>query len=137
MADKPKQPSEGLLIKNARERANLSVRAAARRASMSEGRWRQIENGYQTPAKGEFYPVRGPDMTVARMARVVDVAPEELADSGRADAADKLRELNAPRPATAGQRDDFDLRIARLMADPKGRRILESVLDMYEESHPR
>ena len=137
MADKPKQPPEGVLIRNARERANLSVREAARRASMSEGRWRQIENGYSTPAKGEYYQVRGPDRTVARMARVVDVTPEELAATGREDAAEKLRELNAPRSATAGRPDDLDRRIARLMADPKARRLLESFVEIVEESHPR
>lgn len=63
---------------------------------MSEGRWRQIAQGYQTVSAGVQIPVRGPADTIARMAQVAGVSPDELDDAGRDDAAAELRTLLKP-----------------------------------------
>jgi hypothetical protein len=68
-------------------RAGLSARAAARAAGLSEGRWRQITSGYQVVGPGVYAPVHGPAATVARMAAVAGLAPDDLRAAGREDAA--------------------------------------------------
>jgi hypothetical protein len=78
--------------------ARLSAREAARRAGLSEGRWRQITAGYQVVSAGVYAPVRGPAATLARMAAVAGVTPDQLRQAGRPDAA---KALDAA-PATAG-----------------------------------
>lgn len=135
MTTKPEPQPEGKLITDARKRARLSGREAARRAGISEGRWRQIVNGYMVVTKGVYSPVVGaPADTVARMAHSVDVTPEQLEEAGRADAAEELRKLNAGDRAAAGQvPDDLDRRIARMKADPKKWRRLEKIVDLVEE----
>lgn len=92
MTDQPTQPPEGRLIAAALKRSGLSARAAAQRAGISDARWRQIVSGYQT-VSGTRVPVRAPADTLARMAQVVGVTAEQLADDGREDAADELRDL--------------------------------------------
>ena len=138
MTDKPEPQPEGMLITDASKRARLSGREAARRAGISEGRWRQIVNGYIVVAKGVYSPVAGaPANTVARMAQTVDVAPEELEAAGRADAAEELRKLNAAARETAERApDDLDRRIARMRADPKKWRVLEKIVDLVEDCDP-
>jgi transcriptional regulator with XRE-family HTH domain len=71
-------------------KAKLSAREAARRAGISEGRWRQIASGYQVVSAGVYAPVRGPAGTLARMAAVVGVTPAQLRRAGRPDAARAL-----------------------------------------------
>lgn len=93
MSEHPDQLPEGALIADALKRSRLSARKAAERAGMSEGRWRQIVKGYQTVSAGVTAPVRGPAETVARMAHVVGVTPEQLEEAGREDAAAELRAL--------------------------------------------
>lgn len=113
MSEHPKQLPEGALIADALKRSRLSARKAAGRAGMSEGRWRQIVKGYQTVSAGTHAPVRGPAETVARMAEVVGVTPEQLEQADRADAADELRTLlDARAPA-----DDLAARVAELRAE--------------------
>jgi hypothetical protein len=70
--------------------ANLSAREAARRAGISEGRWRQIAGGYQVVSAGVYAPVHGPAQTLARMAAVVGVTAAQLTEAGRPDAARAL-----------------------------------------------
>jgi transcriptional regulator with XRE-family HTH domain len=132
MTDQPTPRPEGILIKNARERGRLSTREAARRAQVSETRWRQIEKGYSIPAKGEYNSACGSARTLARMAQVVDVTPDDLEKAGRADAAERLRNLGDLR-ATTGRPDDFHSRIDHLMGQPKARRMLERMVTMLEE----
>lgn len=91
----PQARPEGDLIKVAQKRARLSARKAAVLAGISEGRWRQIVNGYQTVRKDMHVSVRGPDETVASMANAVGVTPDELAEAGREEAAEFLREMQA------------------------------------------
>lgn len=99
MDERPEQRPEGTLIAAALKRSRLSQRQAATRAGISENRWRAIMHGYQNISAGVFAPIRGPGDTVARMARVVGVAPEQLEEAGRADAAEELRNLPPEKPA--------------------------------------
>lgn len=90
MPERPAPPPWGALIMTALAREGLSVREAARRAGLSEGRWRQITAGYQIVSPGVYAEVHGPAATIARMAWVVGVTPEQLSEVGRDDAAELL-----------------------------------------------
>lgn len=94
--DKPEQRPEGRLLAEALKLSKLSARKAATLAEMSDGRWGQIVRGYQTMGNEVYAPVRAPADTLARMAQVVGVTPEQLEEAGRADAADELRALMTP-----------------------------------------
>lgn len=85
------QPEWARLIdeRRAAMRPKMSVRKAAEKAGISEGRWRQIVKGYQATSGGRI-PVIGPAETVARMAVVVGVTAEELSAAGRPDAGAEL-----------------------------------------------
>lgn len=69
--EQPKQTPEGAIIETHQRQKGLSSRKAAELAGMSDARWRQIVNGYQSIAKGLKAPVVGPPETIARMAKVV------------------------------------------------------------------
>ncbi|WTN22082.1 helix-turn-helix domain-containing protein [Streptomyces canus] len=99
-AKTPEPPAEAVLIKEAVRRARLSGREAARRAGLSETRWRQIVNGYQDVG-GMRIPVTAPDETLVRMAEVVSLTPEQLRQAGRSAAAELLDELAAPPTAAS------------------------------------
>jgi len=88
-------------------RPKVSVREAARRAGISEGRWRQIAKGYQSVAGGFHAPVTAPPDTLAKMARVVGVSDSELQEAGRSDAANEMRYLDEV------TRDDWRLQALR------------------------
>jgi transcriptional regulator with XRE-family HTH domain len=90
MTDRPEAPAWGALITAAVKRAGMSAREAARRAGISEGRWRQITGGYQVVSPGVYAEVRGPASTLAKMAAVAGVTPAELRTAGREDAAQEL-----------------------------------------------
>lgn len=91
----PEPPPEGVLIETARNEARLSVREAARRAGISEGWWRQVVKGYQSLSGGTYGDVRAPADTVAGMAKVAGVTPEQLESEGqRPDAAEILRKMD-------------------------------------------
>jgi transcriptional regulator with XRE-family HTH domain len=90
MADRPEPPPWGTLIAAALRSAGISAREAARRAGISEGRWRQISSGYQVVSPGVYARVRGPAATLAKMAAVAGLTPAELRASGRDDAAEAL-----------------------------------------------
>lgn len=92
MSEHAGPPPEGALIIAALKRRRLSARAAAPQAGISETRWRQITSGYQT-VSGQRIPVRAPDDTLARMAQVAGVTPEQLTDADRPEAAEELRGL--------------------------------------------
>lgn len=99
MEQRPEQPPEGRLIADAADHMNLSIRAAARQAGISYGRWRQIVMGYQNVSPGSFAPVRAPARTLARMAAVVGVTPEQMETQGqRSDAAEFMRQDTRPVP---------------------------------------
>lgn len=96
--ESPDVPPEGRLIAAGLKKVGFSQREAARRARISESRWRQIVSGYQS-VSGRKAPVRGPDRTLARMALAVKVTPEDLEEAGRSEAAALLRSLEADRRA--------------------------------------
>jgi transcriptional regulator with XRE-family HTH domain len=87
MTERPQPPPWGALITAALASEGISAREAARRAGLSEGRWRQITAGYQVVSPGVYAQVRGPAGTLARMAAVVGVTPAQLRSAGRDDAA--------------------------------------------------
>lgn len=95
MTERPEQRPEGALIQNAMKKRfkPLTARLVAPKAGIGEARWRQIVNGYTSPASGVYMEVIAPAATLARMAHVVGVTPEQLEEAGRADAADLLRTL--------------------------------------------
>ncbi|TDD54529.1 hypothetical protein E1286_04890 [Nonomuraea terrae] len=101
MSQRPEPPPEGALIKDALTKKGLSARAAATATGISEGRWRQIVSGYQIVSAGTYAPVRGPKDTVARMADVVGLTPEDLEKAGRSDAAEELRAIREAKEASA------------------------------------
>lgn len=99
MMKPPAPPPEGTLITESLKRKHLSVRKAAKQAGISEGWWRQVVRGYQTLSGGGYGKVKGPDETVARMALVAGVTPEQLSQAGRDTAAQELELLLAQAPA--------------------------------------
>jgi transcriptional regulator with XRE-family HTH domain len=80
-------PPEGLLLEQARERMDISQNEAGRRAEISGTRWRQVVN----EKAADMTSSRGVK-TLARMAAVVDVTPDQFAEVGREDVAEALRE---------------------------------------------
>ncbi|WP_329177490.1 helix-turn-helix domain-containing protein [Streptomyces sp. NBC_01477] len=94
MTEPPIAPPEGLLIKRAQVAARLSQREAAKRAGLSEARWRQLVSGFQLVSRTKV-AVRSPDETLARMARAVGVTAEQLEAAGRDGAANTLRDAEA------------------------------------------
>lgn len=95
------------MLAAALKRSKLSVRKAAPRADISEGRWRQIVNGYQSIGKGVYAPVSAPPETLARMAAVLDLTPGDLRKAGRDDAATELEDLpHSTTPATGPTEPD-------------------------------
>lgn len=77
MPKRPTTPSTWPLGEYLREqRGKMSIREAARRADISESRWRQVEAGYQRMAGGVEVPVHPRAETVAAMCRAIsaDVA---------------------------------------------------------------
>ncbi|MDX3067285.1 helix-turn-helix transcriptional regulator [Streptomyces sp. ND04-05B] len=97
----PTPPPEAVLLKEALQRKRLSGREAARRAGVSDTWWRNVVRGYQT-VSGTAVAVKGPAETVARMAQVTDVTPDQLRAAGREDAAKALERIAAP-PTPASQ----------------------------------
>ncbi|WP_157251064.1 helix-turn-helix domain-containing protein [Nonomuraea typhae] len=87
---------EGALLRVARQRLRpkLSMGDAAEQAGITADYWGHIERGYQSMGKDQ--PPReviAPASTLAHMARAAKLTPEELAEAGRTDAADFLRDL--------------------------------------------
>jgi hypothetical protein len=122
MVERPDPPAWGVLITAALRGAGMSAREAARRAGISEGRWRQICGGYQVVSPGVYAPVRGPAPTLARMAAVAGVAPEQLTAAGRDDAARAMLRQQAERPAG----DEMLARI-RAMDTDQARELLATI----------
>jgi len=99
MQERPEPPPEGKLIAAAADRMSLSIREAARRAGISYGRWRQIVTGYQNVSPGNIAAVRAPARTLAKMAAVTGITPEQMETEGqRPDAAGILREILSGMP---------------------------------------
>lgn len=68
----------GDLIKKTRQDRGLSIRETANRASVSEGRLRQIEKGYAQVATGVRVPARPSARLLRSIASVLDLDADDL-----------------------------------------------------------
>jgi hypothetical protein len=123
MTQRPEPPPWGALITAALATEGISAREAARRAGLSEGRWRQITGGYQVVSPGVYAEVRGPAATLARMAAVVGVTPAQLRAAGRDDAAVALASQRDRKPEPA----DEMLERVRAMDTEQARELLATI----------
>ena len=64
------------MLEGARERLGISGREAARRANITEARWRQVVTGVQTRG-GQRIAVNPRALTIVAMAMAVEVEPAE------------------------------------------------------------
>ena len=99
---RPEPPREAPLIDAARKRARITVREAARQSRVSEAHWRQIISGYESLGGGQYREVHAKPETLARIAQVVGITPDQLVKVGREDAAQALEEITpdpTPEPA--------------------------------------
>lgn len=124
------QPPEGVLLEQAREHTGISQNEAARQAGISGTRWRQIVHGFASTMTSP----RGVK-TLARMARVVGVTPDQMEAVGRGDVANQIRfeqggseptvaelaaELEAMKRSSAGLEQahaDLKRRLEEIMGD--------------------
>lgn len=97
---RPEPPREAPLIEAARKQQRLTVRETAKQARISEALWRQIVSGAESLGGGTYREVKAKPETLARIAQVVGVTPEQLVKVGRQDAAAALEEIT-PEPAPA------------------------------------
>lgn len=106
MSLQPSPPAEAELIRQRREAAvpEMSRRQAAAKAGISASQWSDVERGRKKAGPGVIVPVLATAETLARMAQVVGVSANDLAATGREDAADELRALS--------QRQDMRHRLA-------------------------
>lgn len=116
-------PPWGRLIDDRREQMGISQNEAARRADMSGTHWRNIVKG----VVGAMSTPRGV-RTVARMAVVAGVTPNQLAAVAREDVAEALRDLTAPPEREFQVGDDFAERIERILANPAAMRRAAEIL---------
>jgi transcriptional regulator with XRE-family HTH domain len=132
MTERPEPAEWGALITAALARQGLSAREAARRAGLSEGRWRQITSGYQVVSPGVYAEVRGPAGTVARMAAVVGLTPDQLRAAGRPDAADALASLRGQQTEAGAEL----LERVRAMDEGQARELLAAIAQQLGISLP-
>ena len=83
------------IIEAHREAEGVSVRSAAKKAGLSEGRWRQIAKGYQQATRDVRVPVNAPVETLVRMALALHMTTYDFAravdDSEEGQAVAKFR----------------------------------------------
>jgi DNA-binding XRE family transcriptional regulator len=115
---RPPRPPAMRLIEQRRERLGMSKRAAAAIAGISESRYRQLEDGGRQ-IRGVWVDEEAPDMTLARMALAVRLAPSDV-EPFSPRAALMLADLIAERSAN-GRQDAED---AARMVDALGGRAL-------------
>lgn len=140
--------SLGELLEQARLDLGLSTRAAARLASLSDTRWRQVVRGVQVKA-GQELPANPTARTVVSMATAVKVDPgQALQAAGLETAAasvqamvDDLRveEPSPPPPSdgASGLAEEIE-RVKSLPISPSLKlRIARSLIDLYAEQAAR
>lgn len=118
------QRPEGKLIEAAAKRSKKSLRQIAREIEMSEGRVRQIVNGYKTEG-GSVIQIVGPPNTVATIATAAGVKPDQMRAAGLADVADAMSGMWN---VSVGEGEVFYLATHR-----QAREDLAAWLDRYEE----
>lgn len=76
------------------------MREVAKQARISEALWRQIISGYESLGEGKYREVHAKPETLARLALILDLTPDQLVKVGREDAAEALEEITPqPQPA--------------------------------------
>lgn len=92
----------------------LSIRAAARKAGISESRWRQIEKGYSAVSADRFVEAVAPDLTMAAMAMAVGLDGDDLRSVGRDGAA---RIIDSQREAAKDEDRQPDVSLSQFTDD--------------------
>lgn len=122
----PPPPAEAQLLRRAREAAGLSPETAVARmraGRIGGSRWRQIEAGYRSDSGKK---VVAKDATLAHMALAVGLTPERVAETGRHDAAEIMREIDiqsakrnprGPEPAPSTPRVDERWGMIKVLLD--------------------
>lgn len=86
------------MIELAAKATGRSIRQLAANAGISDTRWRHVVKGWQPGRGGVKVDVRAPALTLARMAAVVGVDPDDLAVAGRDDASALMAKLQRNSP---------------------------------------
>lgn len=90
-SDRPPPTPEGALLAEAARRTGRSARSLARQAGISDTHWRYVTRGWRhNPAGGPALRVHAPAGTLARMAAIVGLNPDDLIKASRPDAAEVL-----------------------------------------------
>lgn len=89
----PGQRPEGKLLQDALRADGRSIRQVAKLAGISDARWRQLVKGSLSVGGEHTTEQVAPPATLARMAYVVGVTPDQLTQVGREDAAALLVKL--------------------------------------------
>lgn len=111
------------------QRGKMSIREAARRADISESRWRQVEAGVQRMAGGIEVPVHPRPETVVAMCKAISADPRrglELAGHNVAQYGWLLEDAGTERLEDADRVDWF----ARLPRDER-----EAILGELQRAH--
>lgn len=83
----------GDFVQQCRSNTGMSIRAAASLAGISEGRWRQVEKGYQSVGGGLRVPVKPSERLVERIADALSLERDEMLDrAGYPEAAERWRQ---------------------------------------------
>lgn len=114
----------GYVIETAR--GTMSKREAAKRAGVSEGRWRQIVTGVQKIGRGEEIRVNPRRDTLIKMARAVD------ADVNQVLVAAGMAPVGADVQDDSGEPDSLLYQRPRGLTDPEWDRIRRESLDYIE-----
>ncbi|MFJ4365135.1 helix-turn-helix domain-containing protein [Streptomyces chartreusis] len=129
-------PPEATLIRLVREAAGLSPEAAAARMGIkfSGSRWRQIERGWRGDTATQ---VLAPDVTLAHMCFMLGITAERLAETGREEAVEILREMErskapapseTPEPGALAELEEWQQKVILNALDEKPRSKREKAL---------
>lgn len=143
MADRPLTP-HGELLESAREQVlQLSTREAARRAGISDTRWKQVVTGVAMRG-GTTIPANATARTLVAMACAVNLDPTDVLTAAGTPASaesvaamvEDLQRSRAPRPPVKSQSlvDEIE-RIKKMRQIPPADRIrmVNALVDLYEE----
>lgn len=151
---KPDPGPDAQLIKYARTHhvPPLSIREAARRAGISESRWRQVEKGYASVGAGQFKPAIASDLTLSAMAIAIGLDGNDLRGVDRDRAAQIIdaqqeaatAQVSTQEPSLSQFTDDELLlelrarlqRLARTEAEQREGGTLTAVINTEEARQP-
>ncbi|MEH3033321.1 MAG: winged helix-turn-helix domain-containing protein [Aeromicrobium erythreum] len=131
--DKPAQRPEGQLLEAAiKNDPALSIRKLAKRVGVSEGRVRQIVNGYASAGRGQYVDVRAPAATLARLAWHADISGIQLRDAGRPDAALELERYYDENPDERSDAIDWGA-VRAWVESPYGSKPPTALLEVFDD----